>query len=185
MPVKIHVLEPFRKSCDAACKKYKADHDVLGALLYLKWNLTDPVRWLNDSHPLEDILENTVEAACRSENSFKSFFVDREGEEGPDQETAAFLKGICGSRALSGMPSTSGVDPDSRLYIWQPVERMYRDHVRALGVYLHYPEHERVLLHFWIGHSYYLERALAKFQSVDFNWINLWEPYGNWLAQRR
>ncbi len=185
MPVKIYVLESFKNSFDAASDKYRADHNVKSALLCLYWNLVEAARWLNDNHPLEDILESTVEAARRSENSFKRFFVDKKGEEGPDQETAAFLKGICDSRALSGMPSTSGVDPDSRLYIWQPVERMYREHVRALGVYLHYPGHGRVLLHVWIGHSYYLKDVLEKFQSDDFNWIKLWEPYGNWLAQRR
>lgn len=180
--MQVHIKDSFRKSYDAAYKQYAADWEVKPAIIDLKRTILDSTQWINGEHPLEDLSDATVEAACQKPRSFLDGFMDRKAN-APAIETASFLRGICASKSLADLSTIRGRDADSRIYVWQPTSKKYRMFARSVGVYLHHPANSRVLLHVWIGAHHDLEDCLAEFERPDFDWTNLRSDYGEWLAR--
>ena len=181
--MQVHILESFNNSYDLAYQAYGADWDVKPAIVSLRRYILDAANWCNNNNPLDDMSDDTVEAARQSYSSFLNALFERDPG-ALDRETASFLRGICKSIALAEFPSTSDLDHDSRIYVWHPPSRKYRKFTRSVGVYLHHPINARDLLHVWIGADHDLEDCINQFRRTDFNWSNLSSDYGAWLIKQ-
>lgn len=180
--MQIESLKSFQESYGLACHSYRADYVVLPALIGLYRFLYDNSKDCRESGALDDVTHETVDLARQSHGSFLGRFFDR--TEGPlDRRTATFLRSVCRTVALADYPSIIRPDEKSCLHVWHPPSRRWRQHARAISVYLHHPDHGRVLAHLWIGACHDLDDRLRAFQRTDFNWTNLWDPYGRWLAE--
>ena len=181
-PLQICALETFQQSYHDACARYSADWDVRPSVAYLYRFILDSIKLCADDDALNDLSAEVVDAANRDHGWFSGRFFDREPG-AVDPNTAAFLRSISHSIPLTEYSSVNWHDDDSRVYVWQPSGRKYRQHARAVGIYLHHPSDARVLLHVWIGANHDIESCLAEFERADFNWGNLSPWYGRWLAQ--
>jgi hypothetical protein len=189
--VKVGFLDCFQESYSEAKREYGADWKVRPALFSLWGHLDGATEWLNGRHQLNRLSDDILAAARLEFSGSLDDFIDKDPRAALGPRTSSYLRAICEEISVTGFPTIDNLDPDSRIYVWQPPSNQHQKHARAVSVYLDHPEDARVLLHVWIGATDDLQHCLEKFKSDNFKWGSLGgknglgRSYGEWLQKQQ